>query len=350
MPKQYSYTSVLRVFSKIERDFGITTFNEFDVIEWIGEALEAIGSINQYEEAIAFIEVKNHQCYLPKGLNSIIQIAKNRCWDGISKGICAEQVVKTTCTANVIPQGQSPVLVDSCNVPVPLCPKTPVLIDCHGTPITDYEVAYYRPFFDLNAFYFNWCNSELYKSCFYPVRLANHTFFNSLVCQETSEDIKKLYHTTRDEYTVINKEILRFSFQEGQVALAYTRQKLDIETGYPMIPDIKSVIDAVCFYIQWKMQSKEYYMAREGAEGRMNTAKKQWIWYCKQAGGELTQPFGIDDYQDILDMMKYLVPQKDRYFGFFGNLTRPENTLIYDDPDHRNGYRDGIGYFRGYNQ
>ena len=224
--------------------------------------------------------------------------------------------------------------------------STPVMLDCKGQATTDYEVAYYRPFFDFKAFYFNWTSSDYYNNNYVPVRLANNTFFNSLVAKETNENVNRLYNQTRDEYTIVQKKIFRFSFEKGQIAISYLRHVLD-EEGYPMIPDLKSVTETICYYILWKMQSKEYYLGREGSQGRMKEAENQYMWYCKQAGNELIQPYGIDDYQDNLDMLKYLLPNKHRYFGFFGNLTKVENTQVFDDPNRRNGYRTR-SLFRGY--
>jgi len=51
-------TSIDRVFSKLARDTG-EAFDEAEVIEWTGEALDAIGSVRMLEEALAFIEVTN---------------------------------------------------------------------------------------------------------------------------------------------------------------------------------------------------------------------------------------------------------------------------------------------------
>lgn len=342
MPKSFKYVGVERIFTKLERDFGMTSFNEYDVIEQIGEALEAIGCVNQYEEALAFIEVKNHQCSLPKNWSTVIQIAKNSCCSIPQEGVCAETIA--TCANSPTPDGLSPVMVDSCNQPVQICNNNPVIIDCHGNPITDYKVTYYRPFFDLQANYFGWLDSSIYKSCFHPVRTSNHSFFNTIVCDDpTFKDLYKKQHV--DEYTIVEGELLRFSFNTGQIALAYRRMKLDSETGYPMMPDLRSVTEALSYYIQWKNQSREFYRGREGSEKRMLHAEEQWIFYCKQAGNEMTQLYGIDDYEDMHAQWKYLVPQNDRYYGFFGKLNKPENTLQYDDPNMRSNR--GFRLFRG---
>lgn len=344
MPRNFQYVSMLRIFSKLERDFDMTMYNEYDVVEWVGEALEAIGTVNQYEEAVSFIEVKNHQCSIPNGLSSIIQLAKNNCWDGVSKqnAICPATINSCISNQPCVPDGSdfnglSPIMVNNCGQPVPTGCPLPVIIDCNGQPITDYEVAYYRPFFDLQADYFGWCNSSMYKQCFTPIRLSQNSFFDSLVCTETDTNTKQLYrHEGIDEYRVIDGEILRFSFNCGQIALSYRRIKLDEETGYPLIPDLLSVTQALSAYIMMKMQTKEFFKAKEGAASRMQYAEKEWIWYCRQAGNELTKLFGVDDFQDFLDQSKYLVPQKSRYFGFFGKLNHVENITQYDDPNMKN--------------
>ena len=67
MGRKYNYISVDRVLAKLYRELGVEDLNEIDIIEQIGEALEAIGSITLYEEAVAFIEIENHQADLPSG-------------------------------------------------------------------------------------------------------------------------------------------------------------------------------------------------------------------------------------------------------------------------------------------
>lgn len=324
-----------RIFSKIERDFGLTSFNEYDIVEWAGEALEQIGTPNQYQERLSFIEVRNHQCSIPNGFNNIIQIAKNNCCEREGEGVSPREVKK--CIESTL-QGISPVMVNSCGVPVSSTTNCPVIIDCSGQPITDYEVAYYRPFFDLNAEHFGWGESDLFNTCFTPVRTTTSTMFNSLMVEHKEDKnipYQEKHRNGHEEYKVIDGDILRFSFKHGQIVLSYLGIYLDEETGYPMIPDLVSVTTALGYYIQWKLSSKKFYNNREGSEKQMLESEKQWVWYCRQAGNELIQPYGIDDYQDLLDQMTYLVPQKNRYFGFFGKLNKPEDTLQYDNPNRR---------------
>ena len=48
--QEINYTTVNRIFSKVSRDLGIDDFSESDVIEWAGEALEAIDAITMLAE------------------------------------------------------------------------------------------------------------------------------------------------------------------------------------------------------------------------------------------------------------------------------------------------------------
>ena len=70
-------------------------------------------------------------------------------------------------------------------------------------------------------------------------------FLGSLVAEETSTG---LYNSSSDEYTIAGgfpNMNLRFSFKEGQIALAYLRTVIDPETQYPVIPDDIKFITAI---------------------------------------------------------------------------------------------------------
>jgi hypothetical protein len=185
------HVSVNRILGKLRRDFGsLENINESDVIEWTAEALQAIGAITLYEEAVAFIEVKNHQCELPNGLHAIIQLARNICFD--DKKECG------LCPSDVIAAMEEPVEEGA---------AIPVAIDCNGQPIDAYDLAYYRPYFDLRSESGYYSSSYLFNNCFSTIRLTNHSFFNSIVCTHPNQ--AKLYivdiQTTQTHLIDINK-------------------------------------------------------------------------------------------------------------------------------------------------
>lgn len=288
-------TTLDRVFNKLYRDLGLEEISESDVIEWTGEVLEHIGVVDMYEEHVAFIEVDNHKAQLPNNLISIIQVAKNNRALKKDDGLCYHEVAKTC----------EPLRQDF----VPL--------DCRGGLIGDYEVAYYRPFFDLQYEYSGWMQSSLYSNTFSPVRLSNKTFFNSLVCPENDQ----IYSGSRDEYT-IKGDTLVLSFKEGQVAIAYYSFPVDVETGYPMIPDHVSVIQAIVSYVTYKYMQRLWYLGREGYGDKYKQAEIDYHWYINQAKTALFGPYGVDDFQDLLDQ-NTLIPNLSKYKNFFnGDLYR----------------------------
>lgn len=314
-------TSVDRVLSKLERDYDLAPYED-DVIEWIGEALEAIGTPAQLQEDVAYIEVINHQVSIPNGTHSIIQIAENRCWDDSSKGICPSDVLP------IIPSTEQK-------------PYQPVLIDCNGQPITDYEVAYYRPYFDAVYSYGAWITSNQYQTCWQPVRLAEHSFFNDLVYRTDDEmtNANTLYRkaNSENEYRIINGQTIRFGFQTGQVAISLLRQSVDSETGYPLIVDRREVLEAITNYINYKIQSKQFFLGREGAGQRMEKAESNWHWYCQQAANALRE-LTVDDYQNLFDQFNNLIRPTNRYFSFFGKLAQVEDRSFLDQRVKFRGY------------
>lgn len=310
MGMDYKYVSIDRIFAKYIREVN-NDFDEGDVIEWIGEALEFIGAIKMYDEAVLFADVKNHQCDLPKWLHAVIQVARNMQTDCLStSGICDSDVAES------ISDEVFQLFTTSKN----------------GVVWGDQEAPYYKSFFNLRCGYSAWCNSGLYAGAYKPVRLSTSTLFNSLVC-ETDCD----YTSCVDSYQIIQGKTMRFSFKEGSVAIPYLRQVVDDETGYPLVPDNISYTTAITWYIKMKIAEKQMDNGREGAKGRAEYADTKWQWYCGQASNQDKMPYGIDQHQNLLDQRSYMLPRNGRYYGFFGNLNKPENR-IWNDPSGRNGY------------
>ena len=305
-------TTMDRVFNKLYRDLGLEDISEDDVIEWTGEVLEHIGVVSMLEEHVAFIEVTNHKANLPNNLTSIIQVAKNSKYTISDKGVCINTVLNEITSE---PQSQDSNST-TCNN-INFMGFAPV--DCSGTIIGDYEVAYYRPFFDLQYEYYNWSNSILFQQYFVPVRLSNKTFFNSIVCEEDPQ----IYLNSRDEYT-ISGNTLKLSFKEGQIALAYYSFPLDPDTGYPMIPDEVSVVEAIVSYITYKYMKRMWYLGREGYADKYKQAESDYNWYISQAKNKLFGPYGIDDFQDLLEQNKQLIPNLSRYKNFFSGNSYKE--------------------------
>jgi hypothetical protein len=322
--KELNYTTVNRIFSKVSRDLGIDDFSESDLVEWAGEALEAIDAVTMLEECVEFSEVKNHMVSLPKFTNSIIMIAEH---DGSYTDTTPAVISESLCTNN-FQEGSG-------NID-PICDCDPaqgyIPVDGNGYPLFEKDIYEWQPNINVQAEYINWSTCNNFKEKWTPVRLANHAFFNSVVCKEA--DSGELYSNSKSEYTIVGDNTLRFSFQTGYVAVSYARQKLD-ENMYPMIPDHYSYTTAVTMYITMKLMGRMWYQGREGYERKMLKAEADWQWYCKQAGNRGIMPHGIDQFQNMLDQSQYLLPRMHRYDKFFKDLSKPEDRK-FNDPDNRN--------------
>ena len=334
MSQRFQYVTVDTILSKYLRDFKGLDLNEDDAIEWIGEALGFMKLASASEEAIAFLEVKNYQAPLPNGLHYIIQVARNNAWSSTPPVSCTPKAI----IEDITPEEVTVLECGGCNA------SGIVALDCQGNIIGDTEVAYYRPYFDLQYEYMGWAHSRASKG-FTPVRLANHAFFNTLVCK--TDDTQGIYRGNSggsDEYSVVDTQ-LRFSFKEGFIALAYLRQRVDAETGYPMVPDDESAKAAITYYLGWKMKEREAWNHREGASQLAQLAEAHWLKYIKQFKNKAKMPFGTDEYEDLRQQSTYLLPRQSSYFGFFGNLGQGEQRN-FNDPSSRNRYRyiGNLGY------
>jgi hypothetical protein len=333
------FTSVDRILSKFHRDIKNAELNESDAIEWIGEALDFLKVHAITEQAVAFIEVKDYQCELPKGFQNVLQVARNNNWSEQNDlCLCPATICATTTTVDTTTPGVkvTTVITDPncapCEVKKP-GPNMPVPLTCQGEPMTDYDLAYYRPYFDLGWFYSGWTESYYYHNNYTPVRLADHTFFNSIVCKEYNSD--SIYQSARDEYTIVGhgcNRALRFSFKTGSIALAYNKSVMDKETGYPLVPDDISFITAITYYIKWKIAESLDWNGREGFAIQAQKAEQRWLKYARQAKNKAKMPKTLDDYQDLLEQSHYLIPNHKRFYGFFGNLNQPENRS-FNHPD-----------------
>nr|DAE86541.1 MAG TPA: hypothetical protein [Caudoviricetes sp.] len=290
MARNYKYISLDRILSKVYRDIGMEEVSETDVIEWSGEALEFMSVVSIYEEAIAQVEINNHQGDLPFCLQIIRQVARDNYYE--KKDACKEEIKEDKKIE------QQPNV--GCT-------------ECGERIIKEVQPDSY---FNANPFMF--LTTNYYKEHYTPVRLSNHTFFNSLVCVEDVD----IYKSCIDEYTIVEDKI-RTSFEEGLVLISYYRQKIDPETGYPMIPDTISLISAITYYITWKYFQRLWYMGREGMSDKMQQAEERWLKYCKQATSEFKMLSGIDEHQNFMESrFNNLIPDRRQYYGYFGNLGR----------------------------
>lgn len=316
--KPLSFVSIYEIINQINRNYPNISWSDTEIIEWAGEALGLIGAVPALEDAIAFIEVANHQCGMPCAIQQIVGIAKNERY-------VAEDAGNTAVVAGELTEEGGETY--------------PVPIDCNGKPITGVELAYYRPYFDLRYETGEWLTSSRYSSDFVPVRLSENIYMDAISCDNDPSP----YAVCQYEYKIVPKtKILRFSFESGQIALAYKRTPID-DNGYPMIPDIESYRAAIQAYCIYRKMAMQFYGGDEGGVSRFQKAEADWQWYCGQAGSAMMMPNGLDEIQNMMDIKQKLIPRMFSYYDFFGRIAHPEDRA-FNNPDNRSGY--GL---RGYN-
>lgn len=337
--QKFDYTSVDTIFAKFSRDLRGTDLHESDVIEWIGEALSFLKVSEIHEEAVAFIEVTNHKAEVPNGFQDVIQIARYNNWMGPTQDLSPCKIIDNIPNEEINEHNQ-------CGCGHSIGNHTNhdrkyIITDCQGNIIDGEEnISYFRPRFDLKWEYEGWMRSYYYRNNYTPVRLANHSFLNTVVCTELDEDVKDLYKSSLDEYTIVGGfpvRELRFSFKEGYIAMAYHRSMIDPETGYPLIPDDISHITAISYYIKWKLAERFRWDGREGFTKEAEDAEQKWLKYVRQAINKSKMPKGVDQYQNMMEQSMYLIPRTRKYHGFFGSLGREENR-IFNDPNYKTSY------------
>lgn len=295
MGRNIKYTSLDRVISKLYRDLGLEEISETDVIEWVAEALEAISTVRYFEEAVALIEIKNHQADLPIGLTAIQQIVKDNKFKKEEFINCYENI------SNYENKELETIEVYNC----PECLQE-----------LDAEILTLPTHSDIEKKLKGQNLLKLDRRRFEPVRLTNNTFFNSIVCKEDPE----IYKTCTSEYNIFNNKI-RTSFKDGLILLSYFRVLLDEETGYPLIPDDYSVINAITYYVMWKYNQKMWFMGREGYNDKMKYSFELWEKYAGQCKSKQAMLQGIDEYQNFTEEKSKWI-NSFKYYNYFGNYGR----------------------------
>lgn len=359
--KFLQHTSSGSLIAKFKRDYKrvAADLEEDDAIEWIAEAMSTLNMVQNLEEAVCFAEVKDHRIQLPSNINSIIQVARNNSWcpewndnnrtdairDTLTSGNCnpkEKDILLKELESYLCPNKIEEVVQEVSTEETKSCYTfldESVKLNCHGDLPEDFNVAYYRPFYDLRYQYEGWTNSSYYKGNYSPVVLGSHSFFSSFVCQ-TEHDNKQnriVNYDGCDQYTV-DPPYLTFNFRQGSVAVAYLRTRL-AEDGTPLIPDDYSFRQAITSFILMKMMGDDFYSGDEGSGQRYSKAERDWQWYCAQAKAKNKMISGKDEYQALLNQSNYMLPDLDRHSNFFGNLYSPEHRVWNNTQSgRRHGY------------
>jgi hypothetical protein len=286
------------IISKIMRDLQTTDGNwVFDAIEWMGEALEHIGSSTQLENKGCVLDVKNYRATLPADLYYVNQVAIN---NSVSPSITNELTELLSKVDSIQLQLQDTAsLCEDCDDPT-------------GSLIRELR--------DLNNRIVVLENIYLSdETGLQPLAYSTTNFPKALHCEGCVNELAK-----HKESYFIDGGTVKTSFVSGKLCLSYKAFPID-EDGFPMVPDDISFKEALFWYCYKKLLLGG--MITHTVNGiNYQFADQKWQYYCTQARNAAVFP-DIDRYESFLNQWVRMIPNMNRWSTGFENLgTREQLT------------------------
>lgn len=255
-----------------ERDIKIS-----DIKEWIGEAMEKIGSVQQLDHRVAVIPVTNYQAKLPCDLYRLNQVAfsfKDNCgW---------VPMLRTTNSFSVYTRvkHQCDEQRDSC--------EDILVQDNTLIPVVKNLFNYIDDKQALDQINSNPNIKSTLSTLINEYTFGNCTDYNN----QLAYDVKPGYLYT--------------SVPEGYVKISYHAIHTDND-GMPMIPDLSSYSEAIYWYVVLKLSYPRYYRG-DMSQHVYYDMKNSWNYYRKQAYAESIMP-DQSNIQSISNTWHKLYPE-----------------------------------------
>lgn len=240
-----------------------------DVREYIGEAMEKIGAVQQLEHKVVNLKVENYQAKLPCDLYRLNQVAfsfENGCgWLPMRKVTNSFGVYKKCGECN-------PKMLIKDNALIPLVKNIfNVNTDKEAIDILNEDVNVKQTLSALvNQYTIPSNNGRLI--------VGNPATFNT-----------SLQYSTKPGYITVNVPC-------GWVKVSYHAIPTD-EDSMPMIPDIPSYFEAIFWYVAMKM-SYPKYLKGQLSQNIYYDMRSSWNFYRKQAYAEAMMPT-VDELETI---------------------------------------------------
>lgn len=258
-----------------------------DVREWIGEAMEKIGAVQQLEHKVANIQVIDYQAKLPCDLYRLNQVAfsfENGCgWLPMRKVTNSFGVYKKCGECN-------PKMLIKDNALIPLVKNIfNVNTDKEAIDILNEDVNVKQTLSALvNQYTIPSNNGRLI--------IGNPATFNT-----------SLQYSTKPGYITVNVPC-------GWLKISYHAIITD-EDSMPMIPDIPSYFEAIFWYVAMKMSYPKYL------KGQLNQniyydMRNSWNFYRRQAYAEAMMPT-VDELETIKNVWHKLYTEMRDHDTFF---------------------------------
>ena len=269
-----------------------------DVREWIGEAMEKIGAIQQLEHKVENIPVIGYQAKLPCDLYRLNQVAfsfENSCgWLPMRK-VTNSFGVYTKCDKC------DPNMIIGDNALIPLVKNLYNLVDDRAAlDIINSDPNVKKTLSALvNQYTIPSMNGRLI--------VGNPASLNG-----------SLQYSTKPGYITVNVPC-------GWVKISYHAIITD-EDSMPMIPDSPSYIEAIFWYVAMKL-SYPKYLKGQLTQNIYYDMKNSWNFYRRQAYAEAMLP-GPDEIESIKNDWHKLYTEFDDHDTFFA--TTGDEQIIYN--------------------
>tara|TARA_R110000744_G_scaffold221636_1_gene340629 strand:- start:388 stop:1353 length:966 start_codon:yes stop_codon:yes gene_type:complete len=311
----YKNVSSKEIIRKVFRDIKPSTADfVHDAVEWIGEALEHIGSSPQLCQKQMVIDIADHKGCLPGDLYYINQVAVNTC---VSQSVNNELDVLNS-QINTL-NSDIGTYYDSVNQLVSRSASGRYVSSLTTEDINTFDTRY-----KTNTQQLREINSRIAAvsnmyftggSCLSPLQYGASTFHDSIHCDGCVNATVRY----KDTY-IIDCGYVKTSFATGKICISYMAFPTD-EECYPLVPDDISFREAMFWYIYKKL-------LLQGITGR-NTklgyeyAENMWQNYCTQARNSANYP-DIDKYESFMNQWVRLVPDVNAHSTFFESLNDRE--------------------------
>lgn len=266
-----------------------------DIKSWIGEAINKIGSINQYDNKVCILKLKDYQAKLPCDLESInfVAYASNNDggWIPMKKSTGAFSVYD-----KIDNKGE-------CNMLIQDDAIIPIVKNLFG--LDDDKKALEILNKDQNI-------RQTLSA------LINDYTFCSPDCKRGTNFSNTVQYDIKPGYIFSN-------IRNGYIKLSYIAQYID-EEGMPLIPDNQSYFEAIYWYVAMKLLYIEYYTGRK-PQHLYYDAKRSWNFYRQQAYAESLLP-NQNELENIKNTWHTLIPEYDSYDMFFS--TTGDEQKIYN--------------------
>ena len=266
-----------------------------DIKSWIGEAVNKIGSINQYDNKVTILQLVDYQAKLPCDLESINFVAyassKDGGWIPMKKATGAFSVYDKLDKNN------------NCDRLIQDSALIPIIKNIFG--LDDDRKALDILNKDQNV-------RQTLSA------LVNEYTFCTPECNKSTNFSNTVQYDIKPGYIFSN-------VKDGYIKLSYVAQFID-EDGMPLIPDNQSYFEAIYWYVAMKLLYIEYYTGRK-PQHLYYDAKRSWNFYRQQAYAESLLP-NQNELENIKNTWHTLIPEYNSYDTFFS--TTGDEQKIYN--------------------